>query len=161
MIKQLGTPSLANSSERPSCAFDFLAIGCTLVHPKLVAKTWANLLPLLDLTADSSVSVKTSALILRYLICLSLVRNRRDSIGLATVLMPLCVVTCKVCFAASRLILQFLASRSAVRKPFLLDVVVLLTLTFSFSILAKSVSTRHGSISIRAAAHWMSQLDGV
>jgi hypothetical protein len=80
--------------------------------------------------------------------------------GLATVRIPRCVVTRSVCFAASRLILQFVASRSAVISPRRLEVVVDPILTLLFNIAAKRFLFNAGSISIRTEAHWLARLDG-
>jgi hypothetical protein len=75
--------------------------------------------------------------------------------GLATVRIPRCVVIWRVCFAASRLILQFAASQSAVISPRLLKVVVDPILTFLFNMGAKRFSFNAGSISIKTEAHWL------
>jgi hypothetical protein len=91
---------------------------------------------------------------LRHRSCRSFARNRLDRLGFAVVCVPRCVVTFRVCLAESRGVLQFLASRSAVRSPFLLPVDVDKTLTLRSSDSSKQSSCKLGSMSINTAEHW-------
>ena len=60
IIIMAGTPSLAWRVESASDASDFFLMGCALVQPSAVQNTCAYLLPLLETTLDSIVSVNMS-----------------------------------------------------------------------------------------------------
>ena len=81
MTIRRGTPSCCASNERPSWASALHLIGKTLDQPNLVAKTCAYwFCQNHDGVGDSSVSMKTSCMSLRYRSCRSLVRNLRNSV---------------------------------------------------------------------------------
>ena len=67
IIRLLGTPSLLNSVDSPSCASDFFCIGKALAQPKGALNNWQYLFFRLEITLDCMVSVKTSVLIRLYL----------------------------------------------------------------------------------------------
>ena len=97
MIISVGTPSLLNRSDKPSCACDFNLHGKALAHPQGWLKTCAHLFLLLDLIEANIVSVNNGELMRLYLNCLSLVLNLLDRVGHPTDLTARWVVDLMVC----------------------------------------------------------------
>ena len=109
IIIVFGAPSRWRSSDSPSWACDFLAMGKALHQPSGVANICAHLLLRLEVVLENNVSVKQSIGSRRYRNCLSFVRKRRDRVGCSTVRMPRWVVASIVLAAVLKLIPQLVA----------------------------------------------------